>query len=439
MKYFIPFCLFFLLLSLTSQAQSIEDARKLYSEGKYAEALPVFENALKTASKSAAKKMTDAYLSMGNIYYSFYEFEKSTEAYSQYADLLIQDKKTAEAAEMTPLIERSERAARMLSRCEDIQLIDSVVVDKKNFLNAYQLSGESGHLEKQNGRIVYENPLRDKRYYAAKKEGWGDRIYSEIKLQNEWTDKMELTVPSDSLANDDYPFVLPDGLTVYYASTGKGSIGGYDLFITRYNLNNDSWLAPNQMGMPFNSIANDYMMAIDEINAIGYFATDRFQAEDKVIVYTFIPNEEMIPVKTEEEQELISRAKIVSIKDSWKPNGNYSAYLEDVRKSIRQEQIISERDFSFVINDHTIYYTLNDFKNDAAKQAFLKSKELKESIGHLEEELDELRLEFSRSSTSKRQSMRSDILSKEAGLQTLLNQYQQFVKNARNFELKTNK
>ncbi|GHS98915.1 hypothetical protein FACS189421_08390 [Bacteroidia bacterium] len=428
-----------MLLSLTVQAQSIEDARKLYSEGKYAEALPVFEKALKTASKSAAKKMTDAYLSMGNIYYSLYEFEKSAEAYSHYADLLVQDKKTAEAAEIAPLIERSERAARMLSRCEDIQIIDSVVVDKKNFLNTYRLSGESGHLENQNGRIVYENPLRDKRYYAGKKEGGGDRIYSEIKLQNEWTDKMELTVPSDSLANDDYPFVLPDGLTIYYASTGKGSIGGYDLFITRYNLNNDTWLAPSQMGMPFNSIANDYMMAIDEINNIGYFATDRFQTEGKVVVYTFIPNEETISLQTEEEQALISRAKIVSIKDSWKPNSNYSAYLEDVRKSIRQEQMISTRDFSFAMNDNTVYYILNDFKNDAAKQAFLKSKELKESIDHLEEELDELRLEFAQSGKSKQQSMRSNILSKEERLQTLLNQYKQFVKNTRNFELKANK
>jgi hypothetical protein len=439
MKYFIPFCLIFLLLSLPVQAQSVEDARKIYSEGKYAEALPVFEKILKTASKTALKKMPDVYLSLGNIYYSLYEFEKSADAYSRYADLLVQDKKTVEATAITPLIERSERAARMLSRCEDIQLIDSIVIDKKNFLKAYMFSGESGHLENHNGRIVYENPLRDKRYYSGKKEGGGDRIYSEIKLQNEWTDKQELTVPSDSLANDDYPFVLPDGLTVYYASTGKSSIGGYDLFITRYNLNNDSWLAPSQMGMPFNSIANDYMMAIDEINNIGYFATDRFQAEDKVIVYTFIPNDEIVPLKTEEAQELISRAKIVSIKDSWKPNSNYSAYLEDVRNSIKKEQMKPVRDFSFVINDNTVYYTLNDFKNDAAKQAFLKSKELKESIGNLEEDLDGLRVEFSRSGTNKQQSMRSNILSKEERLQTLLKQYEQFVKNARNFELKTNK
>jgi hypothetical protein len=54
----------------------------------------------------------------------------------------------------------------------------------------------------------------------------------------------------------------------------------------------------------------------------------------------------------------------------------------------------------------------------------------------LEEELDGLRLEFSRSGTGKQQSMRSNILSKEERLQTLLKQYEQFVKNVRNFELK---
>ena len=41
MKYFVPFCVLF--FCLTVQAQSIEEARKLYSEGKYTEALPLYE------------------------------------------------------------------------------------------------------------------------------------------------------------------------------------------------------------------------------------------------------------------------------------------------------------------------------------------------------------------------------------------------------------
>ena len=64
--------------------------------------------------------------------------------------------------------------------------------------------------------------------------------------------------------NADYPYVLTDGITIYYASDGPGSMGGYDIFVTRYNTNTDSYLMPENVGMPFNSPYNDYMYVIDE-------------------------------------------------------------------------------------------------------------------------------------------------------------------------------
>ena len=48
---------------------------------------------------------------------------------------------------------------------------------------------------------------------------------------------------------------------------------------------------PENVGMPFNSPYNDYMYVIDEFNDLGWFASDRYQPEDKVCVYVFVPNE----------------------------------------------------------------------------------------------------------------------------------------------------
>jgi hypothetical protein len=463
-KYFACFYLTFLFFVTNIQAQSIDDARKLYLESKYSEALPLFEKFVKTSPKNASynqwyghclletgnpekaeeflqfaasKKIIEAYGSLGKMYYLLYKFDRSVKAYTQYAELLAKEKKTAASLAVKPLLQRSERAARMLSHCEDVRIIDSIIVNKKLFLGAYLLSNESGSLETDNNRIVYENPLKNKRYFADKKEANGVyRLYSEVKIQDKWGDRKEIDLASDSLANDNYPFVLQDGLTMYYASTSNTSIGGYDLFITRYNLNNDTYLTPGQMGMPFNSIANDYMMAIDEINNIGYFATDRFQPEDKVIIYTFIPNEEIISLNTTQEEEIISRAKIVSIRDSWKPDVDYKAYLEQARNNILKERMKTKKDFFFVINDNTVYYTLNDFKNDAAKQAFQKAKELKQLIDNLEKELDGLRLEYARSNQDKKRNLRMNILSKEERFDNLLIQYEQITTNARNLEIK---
>lgn len=56
---------------------------------------------------------------------------------------------------------------------------------------------------------------------------------------------------------------MADGVTIYYASDGEG-LGGYDIFVTRYNTNTDTYLVPENVGMPFNSPYNDYMYVIDD-------------------------------------------------------------------------------------------------------------------------------------------------------------------------------
>lgn len=94
---------------------------------------------------------------------------------------------------------------------------------------------------------------------------------------------------NDSI-NANYPYVLTDGATIYYAADGENSIGGYDIFVTRYNTNTNTYLTPENVGMPFNSPYNDYMFAIDEFNNLGWFASDRYQPEGKVCIYVFIPN-----------------------------------------------------------------------------------------------------------------------------------------------------
>ncbi|GHT43853.1 hypothetical protein AGMMS49965_18510 [Bacteroidia bacterium] len=411
-KFLVCFCAICLFCVPKTQAQSVAEANKLFAAKDYAAA--------------------------GRMYYQLYQFDKSVEAYTLYTAALMKAKKPdlAAAEAVKPLIQQAERAARMLSRCEDIQIIDSVIADKADFLNAYLMGHESGSLTANGGEATaYVNSLRDKRFYAQAAEEGVYRIFSEIKLQDQWTERKKLDLGADSLENNNYPFVLPDGLTVYFAATGKNSIGGYDLFLTRYNLNNDTYLAPNQLGMPFNSLANDYMMAIDELHNIGYFATDRFQPADKVVVYTFIPNKEFAAVENDTAM-LVQRAKITSIRDSWRPETDYPRYIADRQRAIFQEKTVTQKDFSFVINDSRVYNSLNDFQNGAARQAFLKAQELEKEQAKLASDLEQLRLGYAQASVSEKKQLHPDILSKEQKLEELAQKYGEAVKQVRNLELK---
>ena len=414
MKQVLFICTLIFSFGASLQAQTLEDADFLFSKKKYLEA--------------------------AEIYYQQYQFTKAAQAYRMQTDILLKAKKpqTQSIDSIKPLLKRAENLARMVSRCEDIQIIDSVIVNKTGFLKAYLVGSETGTFEQTGASVVYENQLKDRRYLGKKDKTGFFRLYSQQKIQDNWADEKPLNIPSENTGDDNFPFLMPDGVTIYYASTGNGSIGGYDLFVSRYNSDNDTYLAPGQMGMPFNSLYNDYMLVIDELNNIGYFATDRFQPEDKVVIYTFIPNSEVKPIDSADEQMLINRAKITAIRDSWRPNVNYQNILAKLKADIAREKAQTQvkKDFTFVINDSIVYYTLADFESNTAKNSYLQSKEMGDKIRTMENQLDAQRKAFAEGNQTKKQSLRSSILANERQLETMIQSYNKLSVDARNTEIK---
>lgn len=166
----------------------------------------------------------------------------------------------------------------MLKGVEDVCVIDSFVIDKANFLKAYKISEESGKLFTYNDYFktkgyhpgtVYEAEIGNRIYYSEQGEE-SLNILSKTKMLDEWSQGKPLPGSINASGNANYPYVLSDGVTIYYASDGDGSMGGYDIFVTRYNTNTDTYLVPENVGMPFNSPYNDYMYVIDEYNNLGW-------------------------------------------------------------------------------------------------------------------------------------------------------------------------
>ena len=461
MKYILGVISFMIVFSTNAFSQTLDEARALYLDGKYAEALPAFEKAIKSSPKNASynqwygnclletgqleeceeylkfaasKSVQEAFVSLGKLYFQTYRFEEAVESYEELIEFL-ENKKDAPPPreEILQNLSVARRAARMLSRCEDIQIIDSVIVDKDNFLSGYPLSEEAGSLKMvpSGETVVYENQLKDRRYYGKKTEDDQFRLFFQNDLQGNWADEKMVGLPVDTFANDNYPYVLSDGITVYFASTGRESIGGYDLFTTRYNMNSNTYLVPEQMGMPFNSTYNDYMLVIDEYSGVGYFATDRYQEPGKVVIYTYIPNEEIKTIDTEEQDILSSRSRIVSIKDTWKQGVNYQAMLHQIKEDASRVTVTTRKDFIFVVNDNIVYHILDDFTSDSAKQLFVQSQTLGQQLASLETELDSQRQAYSKGNKSHASAIKTN----EVKLEKMYNDYRSQVIKARNTEI----
>lgn len=451
-------------------AQSLAEAKKLYNEGKYAEAKPAFEKLVKQAPSNSSynqwygvccyetgdldgaekhlkvavkRKVQEAYRYLSEVYYKTYRFDQAGEMLEEYIDILTKKKQDPQAFEAK--LDLANNAHRMMEKVEEVQIIDSLVVDKDDFLSAYMLSEESGTLDSYQdffqtnepvNSTVYKNQKGDKIYYAHSTDGDHYCLFSQSMLMDKWGDEKQLPMNINSNDDDNYPFVLSDGVTIYYSSKGNGSIGGYDLFVTRYNINSDSYLAPEQMGMPFNSPYNDYMMVFDEVKGLGWFVSDRFQPEGKACVYLFVPNPEHKRVDSEDIEVKRARAAITSIRDSWKEGADYAELIRLSHTEIPYGEAKIEKDFEFVIGNNIVYYKLDEINSPEAKGYYEKVVALNKQIKELNEKLDNLRATYTQGNKARREQLKPAILEAEGQLDALLGQPGQLEKKARNAEIK---
>lgn len=61
--------------------------------------------------------------------------------------------------------------------------------------------------------------------------------------------------------NEDFPSFDSDGVTLYFSSNGRGGMGGYDLFKTSWNPDDNTWSEPENLGYPLNTPYDDRVIS----------------------------------------------------------------------------------------------------------------------------------------------------------------------------------
>ena len=74
---------------------------------------------------------------------------------------------------------------------------------------------------------------------------------------------------------DGCPFISRGGTTLYMASNRPGGLGGIDIWVARRASPGDPWGAPENVGAPINSSANDFCPTIDRNDHSFYFVSNR--------------------------------------------------------------------------------------------------------------------------------------------------------------------
>ena len=351
-----------------------------------------------------------------------------------------------------PVIEEPQedpRITNMREMTQQILIIDSIVVDKDMILPHLRLSSETGSLmttrdflgKSVNG-FAFVNEMGNKAYFSLPDDSLREQLFTSDVLGNEWSSPQPLKGISEGITEASYPFMLTDGITFYFAGKGEESIGGYDIFLTRYNSRSGSFFKPENIGMPFNSEANDYLYAVDELNRIGYFVSDRRQPEGKVCIYIFVPSDSR---KTYDpsiytEQQIRDFADIISIADTW-GNGTERKAALSRQKTINNVKPSTEKKSNaqsvpIVINDALTYSSAKDFRSTKAAILY---QELVIAHGRLtvvETELAKARDLFPTATAADRRSLRQEILQMEEEVQQLYQRIPSLEKEIRKEENK---
>ena len=341
-----------------------------------------------------------------------------------------------------------EKMDRMTANTAQVMFIDSFVVNKADFLSRYILNPEAGRLDtyqnlyntkRQPNAYVYINELGNRCFLSQENNEGIINLYSSERVDNKWTRQTRLRGINDQkeFKRVNYPYMLGDGETLYFAAEGDEGLGGYDIYTSTYDKDTQRFLQPVNMGMPFNSEANDYMFVIDEFSNIGWFASDRNQPADTVCIYVFVPeSRKTYNPEVYTPEQIANFAHIASIADTWTDKQKLDQALARLQMTRdRSRQAIEGRDFVFVINDDITYYQLSDFKEPKNVKRYHELSSLRASYDRITKALQQARDYWPTAPKDEVSELRAEVVATEARQFELYQNIRNKEKEIRNSEI----
>lgn len=250
---------------------------------------------------STAKPMVpiDAFYYLGKAYRKNYQFEESRKSFEKFAEwadrkeqkIMIPEREarmSLNAINMTTMYNPFEILATSLFSFEDPEFIK-------------QVRGKGGSLQLKPDELISSNedPAGLSRYmFLPKNQGKGEYLYYAAESRKSGTDiyrvkkingnkfgKPQELSPINTEYDELFPYFDPVGQDLYFASMGHSSIGGFDIFKSRYDQDRNEWSEPVAISFPVNSPENEFLLMPGADLGTVFFITDRQGLDTMLTAY----------------------------------------------------------------------------------------------------------------------------------------------------------
>ena len=121
-------------------------------------------------------------------------------------------------------------------------------------------------------------------YSSADEDGVRDLYYTQFR-DTVWSAPALINENMTSSSDEIFPMLSPDGMSLYFSSKGLYGMGGYDLYVSRWNRETRDWDVPVNLGFPYSSPADDFLFVNTSDGKYSLFASNRECSRDSVYIY----------------------------------------------------------------------------------------------------------------------------------------------------------
>ncbi len=241
-----------------------------------------------------------------------------------------------------------------------------------------------------NKKVIFSASDNSGSWNIYESELIGDGLWSEPKIISE-----NITSTGDEI----FPILSRDGKELYFSSNGHFGMGGFDLYVSRWDEEGEEWSIPENLGFPYSSTSDDllYMNTSDGLYSI--VVSNRNTAADSVDI--FVIEYIATPIKSEIENidkvrkiaaldvipvvkndETLAVAKDTSIINENKSNLNQYTTLVSKVRSLKGEQ---KKILDKLKENRSLYETVTNegdktFIADIIKELEIESVSIKNNL-----------------------------------------------------------
>ena len=248
--------------------------------------------------EKAINKVSDIafYYHLAVAYQNNYFFTDAIYNYRKYLQLA--RNKARKDYDVNRKIAMCQNGMNMLKAVDDLYVMQKSEVDRKAFYRSYELVDFGGRflslpkeflskadLKTNQEKVTYFNPKAKLLFYALNNKNQKDIYYRIRQNDGGWSEAILLSSRINTNYDEDYPFLMSDGKTLYFSSKGHNTMGGFDIFRTVYDSLSRQWSKPSNLSFPFNTPSDDILFISNPDETMAWFASNRNSLNNKITVY----------------------------------------------------------------------------------------------------------------------------------------------------------